>query len=170
MFGLGQSKVVARTSLLHLPRTGSHQDQDVAGFVLCLFFALDSWLSSVRERTSVHRSVYQQQFDAPGNRLSACRCPRKALEQLAKKAYLQRADPDLRHLDDDLAAPHGEGPRPGDARVLFMDPAAVRDAVRPSPFPLPLPSPPVPSSPRLSSSTMDAVPVPSPSNPSRPVK
>ena len=55
-----------------------------------------------------------------------------------------RADADLRHLDDDLAAPHGEGPRPGDARVLFMDPAAVRDAVRPSPFPLPLPSPPRP--------------------------
>ena len=53
----------------------------MAGFVLCLFFALDSWLSSVRERTSVHRSVYQQQFDAPGNRLSACERTRKALEQ-----------------------------------------------------------------------------------------
>ena len=62
--------------------------------------------------------------------------PTSSMAPTRTETYLQRADPDLRHLDDDLAAPHGEGPRPGDARVLFMDPAAVRDAVRPSPFPL----------------------------------
>ena len=62
----------------------------------------------------------------------------------------------------DLAAPHGEGPRPGDARVLFMDPAAVRDAVMPSPFPSPLLPRPAPSSHRPSSSSDGRGPRPTP--------
>ena len=49
-----------------------------------------------------------------------------------------------RLLDDDLAAPHGESPRPGHARVSRLDSAAVRDAVGPSPSAFPFLPRPVP--------------------------